>query len=67
MVTTQQVVDALARWRQANAIAVDAANLPTVPQEELRRLWNIEEAALEAYTSVYNAFHTQGATPDDNA
>lgn len=64
--TSKDVVNALVAWKQANAIAIDASRFQHVSQEELDRLWAIEEAALDNYTNVYTTFWSQGATPNGN-
>lgn len=52
-ITKEAVELAYNRWLVANIMAVDASNLQT-PDDELERLWAIEEAALYEYTRLYN-------------
>lgn len=40
------------RWITANIMAVEASRMQT-PQDELDRLWKIEEDALNEYTRIY--------------
>lgn len=59
IVTTENVITALCAWKAANAIARDAHRLPSVTQEELDRLWQIEENLLNKYTDLYNIYWAQ--------
>jgi len=66
IITVQQVIDAMKAWQRANDVAVTLGKYP-LADGQIAQLWAEEEAALNHYTKIYNAYHTQGATPDGTA
>lgn len=67
-ITSQAVVDALVAWQRANRLAVEASKYAHIGnQAALDEIWHAEEAALNAYTEIYNAYWTQGATQNEQA
>lgn len=68
MITSKQVVDALIAWQRASRQAIEASRFAHAGnQEQLAVFWAEEEAALDHYNEVYNAFWTQGATRSEEA
>ena len=66
MITTGQVIDALTAWQRANRLAVELSRYRHPGnQAQIDAAWQAEQAALNAYADVYNAYLAQGALTDD--